>query len=208
MDIKLDRHPLVFIGHGHEFDEKIVAFSQEASIIYAFTDERIVDPHVSVVSGKFEDGIETVRDVRPIITFISTEDEVLDAQLASMASLYSTMVYIPDRVMLSDINLCALIKKGPVSIGISTKGKSPAMTVMIKKRLNACIDKYGIITREDALMIDFISRNRTKIISGIRDRRRRRVMMYKIAVDRNMRSMVASGTGDPDKMLESLIDGQ
>ncbi|MGC8609086.1 MAG: precorrin-2 dehydrogenase/sirohydrochlorin ferrochelatase family protein [Thermoplasmata archaeon] len=208
IDLKLDRHPMVFIGHGHEFTEKISMFSREASIIYAFTDEKIVDPSVSIVSEKFEDGINTVKDVRPVVTFISTENEDLDAQLAYTASMYSALVYVPDRVKLSDINLCALIQKGPVSIGISTKGKSPAMTVMIKKKLNACIEKYGIITREDALTIDFISKNRSKIISGVKDRKKRRMMMYKIAVNREIRRMVASGNGNPEEFLENLMAGQ
>ncbi|KAA8921952.1 bifunctional precorrin-2 dehydrogenase/sirohydrochlorin ferrochelatase [Thermoplasma sp.] len=205
VDLKLERHPLVFIGHGGEFMEKIRSFSQEASVIYAFTDEHLDLPNVLPRPERYDEGIDKVKEVRPMVTFVSTEDEDLDRRIANAVSPYSRMVYVPDRVNLSDINLCAIIHNGPISIGISTRGKSPAMTVMIKKKLMAYIRKYSIITDEDAEVIDFISRNRSRIISKVRDRRRRRIVMYSIAVNRDIRRMISERDGDPDMILQKLI---
>ncbi|CAC11790.1 hypothetical protein [Thermoplasma acidophilum] len=208
IDLKIDRHPLVFIGRGSEFKEKIRSFSREASVIYAFSDERIDLPNAIVISQRFEDGIAKAMEVRPIITFISTEDEELDRRIAEAVSPYSRMVYVPDRVSLSDLNLCAIIQRGPIYLGISTRGKSPAMTVMIKKKIDAYIKKYSIITDYDAMAVDFISRNRQMIISSVSDRKRRRILMYKIAVNREIRRMIAERTGDPESIVRRMIEDQ
>ena len=207
VDLKLNRHPIVFIGKGHEFREKIHIFSREASIIYAFGDDTIDLPNVVRISHNFEDGIGKVKDVKPMMTFISTEDEELDRNIAESVSSYSGMVYVPDKVHLSDVNLCAIIQEGPIYIGISTKGKSPATTVMIKRKLKAYIKKFSIITEEDAMVVDFISKNRQMIISKIPDKRRRRLLMYRIAVNLEIRSMITHGDGNPAFFIRELMEG-
>ena len=208
IDLKLDRYPLVFIGRGNEFRDKIQNFSKEAYVIYAFTDEKIDLPNVVVISGKFEDGIAKAMEVRPIITFISTENEDIDRSIVAAVSPYSRMVYVPDKVNMSDLNLCAIIQRGPIYLGISTRGKSPAMTVMTKRKIEAYMRKYSIISEEDTMAVDLISKNRQIILSSIRDKRQRRVIMYKIAASRELRRMIANKSGDPESFIRRIMEGQ
>ena len=76
----------------------------------------------------------------------ATDDLALNSKITAMAKKRKILVNSVDRV--DDIIVPSVIKRGDITIGISTLGKSPAMSKFIRKKLEYIIDeKYADMVR-------------------------------------------------------------
>lgn len=76
----------------------------------------------------------------------ATDDLALNSRITAMAKKRKILVNSVDRV--DDIIVPSIIKRGDITIGISTLGKSPAMSKFIRKKLERIIDeKYADMVR-------------------------------------------------------------
>ncbi|BAB60093.1 TVG0976073 [Thermoplasma volcanium GSS1] len=208
VDLRLSKSTSLFIGHGKEFRDKFELYHSEFGTVYVISDEVLLeDANVIRVSSSFEDSYDAIESVKPFLAFISTEDRDLDTKLAYFARRHSKLVYVPDRNDLNDINLCAILQYGPIKIAVSTSGKSPAMTVMVKKRIAASIKKYALIDNMDQSVVEAIARNREKIISSVKEPKKRRIMMYRIAVDRRIREYSVLNPVMADEAIAKILNG-
>ncbi len=203
VDIRTSEKTALFIGRGREFMEKLDLYGGEFNKTYIISPE-VVNGNFDIIADRFDRYTDIISKIAPFFTFVSTEIHDLDTEIVSFARKYSKIVYSPDRNDLSDINLCALLFYGPIRIAVSTGGKSPAMTVMVKKRLNAYIKKYSIITESDERIVEAIARKRGKIIDSIVDKRKRRTFMYRIAADRGL----AQSEDKLDDGIEEVINSE
>lgn len=197
VDIKIYEKTAMFIGEGDEFNMKIDTFAKEAKKLLVVSPENIDGverrhPNITVIGKSYSNIESIIKEQRPFLTFVSTEQEETDRAISAIVRREGLMVYVPDRNPMSDLNLCAIIDRDPIFIGISTHGLSPAMTVMTKRKLLNAIKKEKIITDEDRKVIRFISTIRDYILHRVQSKRERKLKMYRIAVDPELRKGLES----------------
>ncbi|MGP6293786.1 precorrin-2 dehydrogenase/sirohydrochlorin ferrochelatase family protein [Caldiplasma sukawensis] len=193
VDLKLNENTTLFIGRGGEFTMKVDAFRKESKRFLMISDDPLFSEDPSLLSSDLGSFKKYIESERPYFTFVSTENESLDFEISHYAKKFSNLVYVPDRNNLSQVNLCAIIKRGKISIGISSQGYSPAMTVITKRKIMAALSSQKILDQEDVLMVDFISSNRSKIMRAVGDKRNRRLAMFRIATDPEIRLNLING---------------
>jgi precorrin-2 dehydrogenase/sirohydrochlorin ferrochelatase len=78
------------------------------------------------------------------LVFICTNNKNLNEQIYSDAKNLNCLVNIVTHPELCDFTIPSLVKRGSLKIAISTDGKSPAISKLVKHKINECINKeYG-----------------------------------------------------------------
>ncbi|MEM0141698.1 MAG: bifunctional precorrin-2 dehydrogenase/sirohydrochlorin ferrochelatase [Thermoplasmatales archaeon] len=216
VDIKLEEKTILFVGEGHEFNQKMEQFRKASRLMLIISPENlenIAAAHENVIYlGKdYSILLSVLERYKPLFIFISTDNSDIDRKLSDIARSKSVMVYVPDRNPLSDVNLCALLNYGPISIAVSTSGKSPAMTVITKKKLSYAIKKLDIINQEVEGIVDLLSSLRVAVMQKIDSKELRKKIMYRLAVDPDIRASLKSadkGYGKALKIIEDFEAGE
>jgi siroheme synthase-like protein len=99
----------------------------------------------------------------------ATADEDLNARVSRLCRSRGIWANVVDRPPLCDFFVPAVIRRGPVSIAVSTGGASPFMARRLRRRLQ------GFLTPEDARLASALSRLRPRLL-GMSMSRRRRVL--------------------------------
>ncbi len=81
---------------------------------------------------------EYIKDAN--LVFACTNDKNLNLKIYNDAKKWSAMVNIITHPNLCDFTVPSVISKGKIKIAISTEGVSPALSRLIKKKINEVID--------------------------------------------------------------------
>lgn len=106
----------------------------------------------------------------------ATSNEKTNTEIASMTS---GLINVVDRKDMANFIVPSVIRKGLLTIAISTSGASPAMSRTIRKELEALYDK------DFSKYITFLKKFRSKIIEKIPDRKIRE-QIFRDAVSERM----------------------
>ena len=99
----------------------------------------------------------------------ATGDEVLNARVSRLCRSRGIWANVVDRPPLCDFFVPAVVRRGRVSIAVSTGGASPFLARRIRRRLQ------GFLTPEDARLASVLGRLRPRLL-GMSMTRRRRVL--------------------------------
>ncbi|MGH2638141.1 MAG: precorrin-2 dehydrogenase/sirohydrochlorin ferrochelatase family protein, partial [Rhabdochlamydiaceae bacterium] len=130
---------------------------------------------------------QTISNFHPFLTMISTGSHSLDAEIASLARKSNSLVYVVDFPKLNDLNMPAVAKLGDVRVAISTRGNSPAMASILRKRIERNIRE------EDILQVKMQGLLRAKIKRSIRDPAARKKIIYRLLKDKSVRILLKQG---------------
>jgi siroheme synthase-like protein len=70
----------------------------------------------------------------------ATDDKAINAAVAKDARALGIPVNVVDNKALSDFYFPALVRRGPLVIGIGTSGEAPAQSAAVRKKLDAVLD--------------------------------------------------------------------
>ncbi|HEX4981657.1 MAG TPA: bifunctional precorrin-2 dehydrogenase/sirohydrochlorin ferrochelatase [Ilumatobacteraceae bacterium] len=157
--VVLDLHgvPVLVVGAGPVAARKI------AGLVAAGADVRVVAPEIDARLDR--DGIADVRErvyepsdldgVRLVVT--ATGVEAVDAAVAADARSAGIWVNAADQPADCDFILPAIARQGPVSVAVSTDGKSPALAAHLRDRI------ASLLTPALATLADDLAAERSAI---------------------------------------------
>jgi precorrin-2 dehydrogenase/sirohydrochlorin ferrochelatase len=183
VDFKVDGKAIVIVGGGSECYRKIQNFLDSTA-------------KITVVSREFSEGIKTVAaqgkislkqahivDVKkfieqlnptPYMLLAITDDSELNSQLVMAAEAVGCIVYCVTDPSLCNFVFSAVARIGDVRIAVSTGGRSPAMAMELRKRIEE------FVTLEDLLGIELQAYLREVLKSSIFDQRVRSEFLNEI----------------------------
>ncbi len=125
---------------------------------------------ISHVSRNYRSG-----DLEGVFLVVAaTSDDEINKEIAAEASCLVNVVDYPD---IANFIVPSIIKRGLLTIAISTSGASPAMSRAIRKELET------IYSKEFSKYLIFLKKLRKKIIVNISDKNLRQQILKEIASD-------------------------
>jgi len=87
-------------------------------------------------------------DLHLVLVFAATDSPALNQRIAEEARALGALVEIVDSGTDSDFQNMATIRRGPITVGISTSGASPALTVHLRARLEKAVgEEYAVLAK-------------------------------------------------------------
>ena len=138
--LRVDGEPCVVVGGG------AVATRKVAALLAAGARVTVVAPRVSAaLSGRAAAG-EIALEARPYragdllgarLAFAATDDEALHARLARDAAAANVPLNVVDRPAWCSFIVPAVLRRGALSIAVSTEGHSPALAGRVRDDIDA-----------------------------------------------------------------------
>lgn len=125
-----------------------VATRKVESLLEAGARVTVVSPGMTPPLAALAETHEIVHHPRPYRTgdlagaalaFAATDDETVHAAIAADAAAAGVLLNVVDRPRLCSFIVPAVVRRGPVAIGISTGGASPALARRMRQELEASI---------------------------------------------------------------------
>jgi precorrin-2 dehydrogenase/sirohydrochlorin ferrochelatase len=211
IDIDLRGKTVLIIGGGRVGERKAAKFSAAgANVVVASRDftERFKklssDNKLQRVFVDLEVAPEQVGTLISKADFVvaATDQPGLNRRIAEEAKKYRTHVSVVDDPHLGDFSMPVLSKVGEFHIAIFTGGKSPAMSRVIRRRIE------GIISEEDILMVRLQSYARKLAKTQIPNQLSRKRVLRTIMEDRRIRQLLKKGDFQEAKDLtKGIIQG-
>ena len=173
---------VVIFGGGEVGERKAALFCEHASVTVV---SREFTPRLRQLSEEGKLGLIKVKDITEkeiseylknvFITIPATSDAVLNEKIAKTASRNGILVNRVDEM--GNIIVPSVIKRGDVIIGISTLGKSPALSKYIRERIEE------VITPEFAQMAKLQNELREMLKSRVDDQKKRKEILWNVIND-------------------------
>lgn len=147
--IDLTARECLVVGAGDMAMEKIEGLllaGGRVTVIAEKTDRFLVEleraKRITLVSREFDDA-----DVEAAwLVMAASGDRSLDSKVAAAAEKKGKLVNVADVPELCNFILPALVRDGPIAVGISTAGASPALAQRIKREVAAILDRpFGVL---------------------------------------------------------------
>lgn len=146
------------------------------------------------------DPIRLVRKLRPSIVFSILEDVDENRAIADAAHSVGALFHVYDAPALSDFTLPSTGAAGPIRLAVSTSGRSPAMAVLLRRRLERTIRPT------DVRLVELQGRLRKTIQQSIPTAESRREVIYRLARHREIaRLLRADRVGEAMAVARSVI---
>ncbi len=178
--LNLKGKEVIIFGGGEVGERKTKLFCQHASVTVV---SREFTPLLNSLKDKIK--LVKVKDVSEeeisrllkdaFIAIPATNDAMLNERIAKLASQSGKLVNRVDD--LGDIIVPSVIERGDIVIGISTFGKSPALSRFIRERIEE------VVTPEYALMSRLQNELRDKLKSCVEDQKKRKEILWNIIND-------------------------
>ena len=133
---------------------------------------------------EFEELLPVLGAYNPFLVVICTGDESIDGLVARAARATGGLVYVVDRPQLSDLGMVALARMGEIRVGISTRGLSPAMSGLLRRRIE------NLIKPEDIQQVRLQGEIRSTIKSSISDPGARKEVVCKLIQNKKICSLL------------------
>ena len=175
INLNIDNMKITIIGGGNvsyrkcmnflAFDKKVTVISQE--FITEFTE--------------IEDKVELIKDnyhekyiIDSFIVIAATNNKDVNNQIGVYCRKHGKLVNVVDNLALSNFTVPSYIKRGDLLLSISTGGKSPYLSVKIRKDLEEIYDE----SYEE--YIKLLGKARRNIINNTEDIKERRNKLKKL----------------------------
>jgi precorrin-2 dehydrogenase/sirohydrochlorin ferrochelatase len=158
-----------------------IAARKVASLLRCGAKVTVISPSVTGELAKYSERkrIKHVKrkyrrgDVEDAFLVIAaTSDEQVNREVSLDATCLLNVVDAPE---LANFIVPSVVKRGPLTLAVSTSGASPALAKSIRKELEPLFGK------EFGLFVDFLGKQRRKAKRDITDERTRELLMKQIA---------------------------
>lgn len=151
--LNLEGRGCVVVGGG------AVAARKVAGLLTAGAWVRVISPmlHPNLEQLAAENAITVRRaayapgslfDLHVVLVFAATDSPALNQRIAEEARALGALVEIVDAGADSDFQNMATIQRGPITVGISTSGASPALAAHLRLRLEKTVgEEYAVLAK-------------------------------------------------------------
>jgi precorrin-2 dehydrogenase / sirohydrochlorin ferrochelatase len=194
VDLALNEKVALIIGRGVEVQVRAKQLLAEYAKITVLTDLETgkalrssgTGRSLSVYPGGLANWRQALRNKRPFLVVVSTGDPGIDEEIAEYARDVAKLVYVVDKPYLNDLNMVGVARHGDIRIAVSTKGLSPAMAGVLRRKIESLIEP------EDILQVKLQGDVRSALKKSIADPAKRKKVVYKLIRDREISSMLQS----------------
>ena len=147
---------------------------------------------------------ESIRSLTSNSDFViaATNQPALNRRIAEEAKKKRTHISVVDNPHLGDFTMPVISRVGEFHIAISTGGKSPAMSSLLRRRIEA------IISEEDILMVRLQSNARKLAKAHIRNQQIRKRALCTIMEDTRIRRLLKDGNfQEAENCVKRIIKG-
>lgn len=181
---------VVIFGGGEVGERKASLFCGHAEVTVVSRD---FTPRLNQFSEKGKIKLVKVKDLAEneirqymkdaFIVIAATNDTLVNESIAQLAGESGKLINRVDTM--GDVIVPSVITRGDIVIGISTLGKSPALSKYIRQRLE------GVITPEFADMSRLQNELREALKSQVRDQKKRKEILWNIINDSDVWSAIS-----------------
>ena len=211
VDLNLKGRNILVIGAGMEGAKRIKSLSKhdcKIIIISETVNESLYEIEgknnpIIIIRRKIEDPsiIDEFNDI--FVVFASTNDPFLNKKIIERAKEKGLLSYSIDDASASDFFFTSIINIDEIiQIAISTSGKSPLMSKIIRDRIENAIK--NIIGKKDTDNIKIQEFAREHVRDYIENQHERRKFLYSIVDDREIQELIAKN--NIDKAKERIIN--
>ncbi|HYB83929.1 MAG TPA: bifunctional precorrin-2 dehydrogenase/sirohydrochlorin ferrochelatase [archaeon] len=207
IDMDLRGKTVLIVGGGKVGERKAAKFlTAHANVLVAskeFTTrlKQLVDK-IQLVTVDLEVTPQVIRKLVSRADFViaATNQSALNRRIAEEARKKRTHVSVADNPQLGDFTMPVLSSVGAFQIAVSTSGKSPAMSRVLRKRIEE------MISEEDILMLRLQSYARRLAKAQIPDQRSRKKALDEIREDRRIkRSLKKDNLQEAKELTKHII---
>ena len=207
IDMDLRGKTVLIVGGGKVGERKAAKFlTAHANVLVAskeFTTrlKQLVDK-IQLVTVDLEVTPQVIRNLVSRADFViaATNQSALNRRIAEEARKKRTHVSVADNPQLGDFTMPVLSSVGAFQIAVSTSGKSPAMSRVLRKRIEE------MISEEDILMLRLQSYARRLAKAQIPDQRSRKKALDEIREDRRIkRSLKKDNLQEAKELTKHII---
>jgi precorrin-2 dehydrogenase/sirohydrochlorin ferrochelatase len=162
MNIDIRGRLCVVVGGGRVAQRKVVQLLEAGGRV------RVVAPRVTArlralaARGRIrlvERGYRRGDLGRAALAFAATDSEELQARVAADARRGRVLLNVVDRPEVCDFTVPAVLRKGRVTIAVSTDGAAPYISALVKKRIDAWMD------RDQVKLLDALVKARRRLVA-------------------------------------------
>jgi precorrin-2 dehydrogenase/sirohydrochlorin ferrochelatase len=132
-----------------------------------------------------------------LIVIAATSSSTVNAKIADDAGHLVNVVDMPDK---GNFIVPSRVKRGPLTIAISTEGASPALAKAIRKEIEGRYD------RDFGLYLHFLETLRKKAMVKIRDRKKREKFLKSLASAEMLENLRKKGFKDLSKSITASFN--
>jgi uroporphyrin-III C-methyltransferase / precorrin-2 dehydrogenase / sirohydrochlorin ferrochelatase len=199
--LRLDGARVLVIGGGEVAARKIRLLRDSRASIEIVARELNAELHNFVGDGKarylasdFEPG--QLRGCRLVIA--ATDDDALNARVASEADALGIPVNVVDDRTLGSYITPAIVERGPVTVAIATSGAAPVLSRRLRERIEAMLPaSYGRLA-------EFMDRHRARAKAAVDDVRR---VWEKFLDGRGAEMVLRNDDAGAEVELDALLRG-
>ena len=193
MDLNLSGKSALVIAENHEAAIRAKQLIAEGANVTVLTDNPTKELRLASALGELDLSKQgknkwksVLKEIRPFLVVIATVDLAGDEEIARYARMTSHLIYVVDRPHLNDFNMTGVAKIGDIRVAVSTRGLSPAMAGLLRRKIETVIDK------EDILQVRLQGEVRSEIKRSIKDPARRKKLIYRLIRDKKIFSLLKS----------------
>ncbi len=201
MLVSLDfaRRPALVLGDGAAAASKARLLTEAGARVTVIADSPAADLRAMAEAGmvRLEWRAATPCDmVGRAVAIVAVEDEDEAQRLVSWARAARVWVNAVDRPALSDFSVPALVRRGPLEVGIASGGAAPALARLVRSRIDAGLpERLGALT-------GFARRFRAAVTATVPDGRTRRLLWDRVFQgDIGERVLAGDEAGAAERMI-------
>lgn len=197
--LNLENKVAVVFGGGKVAERRIVKLLEggaEVKVIskeFTKTLEKLKNPNLELISEELKDITKFIETADVVL--IATNDKDLNDRIERECKKCKKMTNRADKV--SDFIIPATIKIGDALISVSTKGKSPAVSKLIKKRIKK------VVTQEDMILIELQEFLRGRLKNKVGNQAERKKILREIINTPEVAQCLRSGNLEKAKSIAS-----
>ena len=176
VNINLNNMDIIIIGGGRVALRKCKNFLDFKKGVTVVSPELCdgfdeINKNIEIIEDKFRERyLEGFK-----IAVIATDNKEINREIAIICKKRGIIVNVVDDRELSDFTVSSYVKRGDLLIGISTGGKSPALSARIRRELE---EKYDDEFEE---YIDILGKLREEVIKKYEDKSERKAVLVRLS---------------------------
>ncbi|KYH42443.1 MAG: Siroheme synthase [Candidatus Bathyarchaeota archaeon B63] len=208
IDLRVEGRRVLILGGGSVGERKARKFLQENSQVIvvsrSFTEELESlgrRGRVKLIRSGIEPDSPLIGSLisESFVVVAATDDRRLNEEIAAKAKEQGALLSVVDEPSLSDFYMPATTRLGEIRVAICTGGRSPAVSRILRERIER------LITREDILQVELQDYARRLVKSRVPDREARRRIIYRIIHDPEIKHLLREGNFEEAKSLAKRI---
>ncbi|MFQ6135508.1 MAG: bifunctional precorrin-2 dehydrogenase/sirohydrochlorin ferrochelatase [Nitrososphaerales archaeon] len=206
IDILIEGQKALVVGGGKVGGRKTLQLldaGAEVTVVSKEFTEKLLDlskvGDVNLERVEVDEGFIAGLKFKPKVVIVALDDRLLNKKIAEEARSIGALVSVVDDPSISDFAMPAVAKVGDIRIGVSTRGSSPAMAGIIRRRVEK------VITKKDVLQVELQKYARSLAKKYIPSPKERRKVLHSIIDNSEVARLLEGGKMDEARDLVKKI---